>query len=248
MRRIMWCLPFLFIVAALGCSGEEKHSDSTKYKVTLHKPEGKDKEITLDVANAEDRAKLEDHLKKGNVEEMVQEVELSAPMIFGIERWDLGIWALVIFVLVYLGLTRFAWKPMLQGFIDREGRIRSAQEQAEITRQEAMNLQAQLDAKWKEVGGEIAAAMDDARRERDAMKEQIVSKAKAEIQSERDRLQREMETRKDQVLKDLYEQSVNLATVLSSKVIGKQLSPEDHHRLLDETLTELKQQGTVGKA
>jgi F-type H+-transporting ATPase subunit b len=244
----MWCLPFLFIVAALGCSGEEKHSDSTKYKVTLHKPEGKDKEITLDVANAEDRAKLEDHLKKGNVEEMVQEVELSAPMIFGIERWDLGIWALVIFVLVYLGLTRFAWKPMLQGFIDREGRIRSAQEQAEITRQEAMNLQAQLDAKWKEVGGEIAAAMDDARRERDAMKEQIVSKAKAEIQSERDRLQREMETRKDQVLKDLYEQSVNLATVLSSKVIGKQLSPEDHHRLLDETLTELKQQGTVGKA
>ncbi|HLW63915.1 MAG TPA: ATP synthase F0 subunit B [Gemmataceae bacterium] len=245
MRRVIWCLPFLFAVAAIGCSGEEKHSDSTKYKVTLHEPEGKDKEISLDMSKAEDRAKLEEHLKKGNVEEMVQEVELSAPVIFGIERWDLGIWALVIFVLVYLGLTRFAWKPMLQGFIDREDRIRSTEEHAEKLRIDAMNLQAQLDAKWKEVGGQIATAMDEARKERDALKEQIVSKAKAEIQSERERLQREIETRKDQVLKDLYEQSVNLATVLSSKVIGKQLSPDDHHRLLDETLAELKQQGTA---
>src|SRR5262249_30003468 len=155
MRRAIWCLPFLFVVAALGCSGEEKHSDSTKYKVTLHKAEGKDKEITLDAANGDDRAKLEDHLKKGNVEEMVQEVELNAPLIFGVERWDLGIWALVIFVLVYLGLTRFAWKPMLQGFIDREDRIRQSQDNAEKLRQEAMGLQAQLDAKWKQVGGEI---------------------------------------------------------------------------------------------
>ena len=245
MRRFMWSWPLLFAVAALGCSGEEKHSNSTKYKVTLHKAEGKDKEISLDVAKAEDRAKLEDHLKAGNVEEMVQEVELNAPMIFGIERWDLGIWALVIFVLVYLGLTRFAWKPMLQGFIDREDRIRWAETQAEKIRQETMNLQAQLDAKWKQVGGEIAAAMDDARRERDALKEQVVTKAKTEIQSERERLTREIETRKDQVLKDLYEQSVNLATVLSSKVVGKQLSSEDHHRLLAETLTELHQQGSA---
>jgi len=46
-------------------------------------------------------------------------------------------------------------------------------------------------------------------------------------------------------LKDLYEQSVNLATALSSKVVGKQLSSEDHHRLLNETLTELHQQGSA---
>jgi F-type H+-transporting ATPase subunit b len=196
----------------------------------------------------EQKKEFLDAMDQGHVEEIVKEETLNAMTIFGVKRWDLGIWALVIFILVYLGLTRFAWKPMLQGFIAREDKIRNIQAEAEKTRLETIGLQAKLDAKWKEVGGEIAAAMDEARKERDAMKEQIVTKAKAEIQSERDRLQRDIETRKDQALKELYEQSVNLAVALSTKTIGRQLSVEDHRRLLDQTLAELKHVGPTGKA
>ena len=52
---------------------------------------------------------------------------------------------------------------------------------------------------------------------------------------------REIETAKDQALSELWGKSAELATIISAKAIRRSLSEEDHRRLLDEALTELKQ-------
>ncbi len=87
--------------------------------------------------------------------------------------------------------------------------------------------------------------MEQAHRDAIALKEQFQADAKAELQQNRERLHREIDTAKDQALKEIYEQSVSLAAMLSTKVIGRSLTQADHHRLLDETLAELK---TANKA
>jgi F-type H+-transporting ATPase subunit b len=132
---------------------------------------------------------------------------------------------------------------MLEGLHKREENIRNALDQAERTRQEAMQLQAKLDAKWKEVGAEIAAAMDKARRDAQVVMDQKVAEAKAEIQHERERLKREMDTAKDQALQEIWQQAVALASLMSTKAVRRSLTPDDHKRLLDESLAELKQAG-----
>ena len=59
-------------------------------------------------------------------------------------------------------------------------------------------------------------------------------------EAERERLHRDINTARDQALKQLWEQSAQLATLISAKAIRRQLSPEDHRRLVDEALADLQ--------
>lgn len=171
------------------------------------------------------------------------EVKQDVPPEIIPKRWDTGVWSVVIFLVLYGVLAKFAWKPMLEGLRKRENNIRGALDQAEKTRREAMELQSQLDAKMHAAGAEIAKMMDEGRRDAQSLKEQMVADAKAEIQKERDRLIREVGLAKDQALSEIWQQSVALATSMSSKAVRRGMSEDDHRRLLDESLAELKQAG-----
>jgi F-type H+-transporting ATPase subunit b len=240
MRRIVAFLPALLVLACLGCAGEKHDKPVSKYKVTVHEG-GKEVEKSFDLADAAQKEELQKAVASGHVLEMKEEEELTAAKIFSIERWDLGIWTIVVFVLVCVGLTRFAWKPMLQGFIDREEKIRSAQDLAEQTRKEANELHSKLQAQLQAGGAQVREMIEEARREATALKDQMVAEARSEIQHERDRLHREMDTAKDQALKEIWDQSVGLACLLATKAIRRQLTIDDQRRLLDETLTELRE-------
>jgi len=82
--------------------------------------------------------------------------------------------------------------------------------------------------------------MDEARRDATSAKEDMLSAAKKEIGTERDRMRREIETARDQALLDLWNQSTQMAAMLSSKAIKREVRPEDHKKLFDETLQEMK--------
>jgi F-type H+-transporting ATPase subunit b len=67
------------------------------------------------------------------------------------------------------------------------------------------------------------------------------AKAAADIQAERQRLRHEVEMAKDQAIKEIWEQAANLATMISAKAIGRSLTDDDHRRLLDEAMGEMRQ-------
>ena len=83
--------------------------------------------------------------------------------------------------------------------------------------------------------------LDNARRAAERSTDEMIAKARSEIQSERDRLRREIETARDQALQELWNQAAQLATLISAKAIGRSLTEEDHRRLLDEAIAELGQ-------
>src|SRR5262249_41822587 len=197
----------------------------------------KEVEKKLDLSKPENQKARDEALKAGHVHELKKD---EPPDLFMPKRWDLGIWSIVIFVLLCVGLAKFAWKPIIQGLNKREQNIRGALEQAEQTRRQAMELQSQLDAKMRDAGGEIAKMMDDARRDATAVKEQMAAEARTQIQQDRDRQLREIEAAKQNALQEIWQQSVALATSISAKVVRRKLSEEDHRRLLDESLAELK--------
>jgi F-type H+-transporting ATPase subunit b len=201
-------------------------------------PNGKhDKEY--DLSRQPDREQFVQDANEGRIHEVEQVTELEVIP----KKWDLGIWSIIVFLVLLAVLTKFAWKPMLEGLNKREANIRGALEQAEKTRRDALELQNQLDAKMRDAGGEIARMMDDARRDATAVKDQMVAEARAQIQQDRDRQLREIDAAKSKAIQEIWQQSVALATMISAKVIRRQLSEEDHRRLLDEALAELKQGG-----
>jgi F-type H+-transporting ATPase subunit b len=168
--------------------------------------------------------------------------QAEQPNIFGF-RGDLTCWSIVVFGALFLVLRKYAWKPMLDGLQAREGRIRGALDEAQAARGEAQRLREQIEAELQKLPEKVSSIMEGARRDGQRLTEEMTSKARAEIQGERDRLRREIETARDQALHELWNQTAQLATLVSAKAIGRELSSPDHRRLVDEALSELRQAG-----
>jgi F-type H+-transporting ATPase subunit b len=158
-------------------------------------------------------------------------------------RFDLGIWTIVVFVLLFLVLKKYAWGPMLEGLHRREETIKSAVEEAKRVREEAERQHAALKAELTKAYEEIPKIMEEARRDAQNLKEEMRSAAQAEIQTERQRLRREIELATDQALQKIWTEAVQLAAQISAKAIRRYLSEDDHRRLLDEALAEIRQTG-----
>ena len=164
------------------------------------------------------------------------------PSIFG---WalDLAIWTIVVFLLLLWVLSKFAWKPMLEGLQRREESIRSALDEAQRAREEAKTLQARFEAEMNRAQEKVREVLDEARRDAQNLRDEMVAKAKSEIQTERDRLRHEIEMARDQALQQLWNQTAQLATLISAKAIRRELNVEDHRRLVDEAIAELQEAG-----
>src|SRR4051812_28594140 len=159
-------------------------------------------------------------------------------------QFDLGLWSIIVFVILFLVLKKYAWGPMLQGLRTREDAIRAAIEEARLARAETAQARADFDRKLAEAHAEIPKIMEAAHRDADSFREKEKARTQQEIQADRQRLLREIETAKDQALKEIWEQTAQLATLVSAKVIRRSLSADDQRRLVDESLAELKHEAT----
>ena len=163
------------------------------------------------------------------------------PMSFtGIKRYDLGIYTLVVFGLLYFILKTFAWGPISQGLDKREAAIRGAKEAAEKSMVETRRLTEEAKAILQKAADDARGIVEEARRDAVALKDRLSSEGREEISAERDRLKREIESARDQALQEIWNQTVSLSTMISSKVVRREMSSDDHARLLADSMGELK--------
>jgi F-type H+-transporting ATPase subunit b len=158
-------------------------------------------------------------------------------------RFDLAIWTIVVFVLLLLVLRRFAWGPMLDALRQREQYIRAAREDADRARAEAERLRAQLQAEMDQAAEKVRDLMDVARRDAQHATEDMLTRARGDIQQERERLHREIGLARDQALQEIWNQTAQLATLISAKAVRRELNADDHRRLVDEAITDLRRAG-----
>jgi F-type H+-transporting ATPase subunit b len=156
---------------------------------------------------------------------------------------DLAVWSLVVFGLLLVVLRKLAWRPMLEGLRKREESILRALQEAEQARAEAERIRSQLQQEMQRAGEKVREILDEARRDAERTAEEIRARGLAEVQAERERLLRELARARDQALQELWQSAVRLAVLVSEKAIRRSLSEEDHRRLLDEALAELRQHG-----
>lgn len=154
-------------------------------------------------------------------------------------RYDTAIFSIIVFVGLLVILRLYAWGPILQGLQKREETIRSSLEEAKKTRSDMEAMRAQFQKELADAHQEIPKLIDEARKDAENLKIEMRASASAEIQAERERLRREIEMAKDQAIKQLWEQTAQLAALISTKAIGRALTEDDHRRLIDESLHEL---------
>ena len=158
-----------------------------------------------------------------------------------IHRYDLGIYTLIVFGLLFFILAKFAWTPFTDGLRKREQGLLDLKTQAAADRTAAADLKTTLERQMTETRDQVRAMLDAARRDADASRAQGLADGAKDATAERERAKREIDAAKDVALNDIYKQAVELATLLSAKTLSRQISADDHTRLVDESLAELKQ-------
>lgn len=151
---------------------------------------------------------------------------------------DVGnaIWTLVIFLLVVFVLGKFAWGPILNTLQTRESFIHDALAKAKRDRDEAEARLREYEARLASARTEATAIVDEGRRDAEAVKRRIEADAKAEGDKMIERAKREIQIATDTATQDLYRLSARLATDLAARVIGRELTPQDHERLIAEAI------------
>jgi len=156
---------------------------------------------------------------------------------------DLGnaIWTLVIFLVLVLVLGKFAWGPILRTLQKREQFIRDSLEQARRDREEAAASLEEYTEKLQRCGDEAKALLSQGRREAEAARKQMLIEARQEANSVIDRARGEINLARDQAVKDLYDQAASLVTKAAAMIVKRELRPEDHWELIQESLGQLEE-------
>lgn len=169
---------------------------------------------------------------------MAQEHEAAANNPFA---GDFGnaLWTVIIFVLVLVVLGKFAWGPILKGLQARESYILESLEKAKKERDEADARMKLYEDKLAQARTEVTAMVEEGRRDAEVVKRKILEEARQEAEKERERTKREIQLATDTATKQLYALSARIATDLAGRIIRKELTPQDHERLIAESIQEL---------
>jgi F-type H+-transporting ATPase subunit b len=150
-----------------------------------------------------------------------------------------ALWTLIIFAIVIFVLGKFAWGPILGGLQAREKFIRESLETAKRDREAAEARLKEYTDRLVHARSEATAIVDEARRDADVVKRRIEEEAQAEANRTIERAKREIGIAKETALSELYSVTAKLTTDIASKILGREVQPADHDRLIRDSIAEL---------
>jgi F-type H+-transporting ATPase subunit b len=149
---------------------------------------------------------------------------------------DLAIWTFVVFLVLLLVLWKFAWGPISQALDKREANIAENIAAAKRAQEDAREMLAEYERKLAGAADQVREMLDEARRDAEHTKQEIIAEAKSAAQAEHERAMRDIRTAADTAVKDLSARSADLAIALAGKVISAKLTPEERSGLVQESL------------
>ncbi|SIO40576.1 F0F1 ATP synthase subunit B [Chitinophaga niabensis] len=136
--------------------------------------------------------------------------------------------SLLIFIIVFLILKKFAWKPILATLKEREDSITDSITTAERVKEEM----AQMKAEHEHVLAEAKAERSMILKEAKEAKDKIISEAKATAQAEAKKIIQDasvaIENQKMAALTDVKNQVGTLVIEVAEKVLRKELSDKQN--------------------
>ena len=152
---------------------------------------------------------------------------------------DLAIWTGIVFILLFFVLSRFAWPQISAALLDREKRIEDNIAAAEAMQRQAQQLLAQHEAKLAGAADQVRALLEEARRDAEHTKVQIVAEAKQASDVERDRAVRDVQRAADRAMNDIAEKIANQSVELAGMIVRQNITPDQQSKLVRDALSQL---------
>lgn len=154
-------------------------------------------------------------------------------------QYNLMFWTLIIFLVLFFLLAKFAFGPITAAVEAREKALEDAVEAAKRDREAAAALLAQHQAQIEAARGEAQKFIADGRAAGEKMRADMLEQTRKEQQDMLDRARREIENEKEKAIAQLRREAVDLALAGASKVIEQNLQSDKNRQLVENYLASL---------
>ena len=158
------------------------------------------------------------------------------------------VWTLVIFIVLLLILTKYAFKPITKAVEEREKALTDEIAAAQRDRDESNRL-------LQDQREQIAAALNesqkivaDARAAAELVRGTMIEQAHSETGDLLDRARREIVAERDRAIAELRLEAIDLAIAGASRVIGRNMDEQSNRQLVESFLASIPSSKLVPKA
>ncbi len=144
--------------------------------------------------------------------------------------------AIVTFLVLLVVLTKLAWKPILTGLQRREDVIKKAVDDAERANAEARALAAEYRSRLDEATEKARQIAEEGKRAAEVVAQRIEAEARRQAEETTARAVRDVRQAADDAYDRILSDVTALATEAASKIVRRQLTPEDNADLVDEVV------------
>jgi F-type H+-transporting ATPase subunit b len=145
-------------------------------------------------------------------------------------------WTLLIFLVVWVILSRYAFKPITAAVEAREKALEDAIAAAKADREEAAKILAEHRRQIEAARGDAQKLIAEGRAVGDKLRAEMIEETRGQQQEMLERARREIEGEKVRAIAELRREAVDLAIAGASKVIEKNLDDESNRRIVESFL------------
>ncbi|MBC8569840.1 F0F1 ATP synthase subunit B [Zongyangia hominis] len=151
---------------------------------------------------------------------------------------SLGVWQMIntwinLFIL-YLLVKKFLFKPVNKILEQRKAAADSLIDDAQKDRDEAAEIKETYTAQMRQAKLEAGEIVKDASQKAEKKADAIVDAAKKQAGDLIERAQRDAEREKKKAINEAKNEISDIALQIASKVIEKEMSEEDHEKLMEQ--------------
>lgn len=146
--------------------------------------------------------------------------------------------ATIAFLILIFVLVKYAFPPILKMLDERTERIRESLEKAEEARIEAERLLEDYKAQLAEARKEAQTVLAEAKSAAEAMRNEATGRAQAEAETIIEKARVAIEGEKRAAVAELQASVATLTVSVAGKLIGSELSAEDHLKVVEKYLAE----------
>ncbi len=145
-------------------------------------------------------------------------------------------WTLLIFIVLWIVLSKYAFKPITAAVEAREKALQDAIEAATRNREESARLLAEQRAAIEGARNEAQRFIAEGRAAGDRMRTDMLAETRLQQQELLDRARREIEGEKNNAIAELRREAIDLAIAGASKVIEKNLDDASNRKIVESFL------------
>lgn len=151
------------------------------------------------------------------------------------------IWTTIIFLVVYFLLSKFAWKPLIQGMDERESSIETALGDAAKARKKLEQLESDQKIIIEQSRTEKENLIKEGIEQRDKIITDAKSKTEVQVQKMINDARKRIEVEREAALVEMKDQIATLSIEIATKVVQVEMEDKKRHeKLVAQLIDDIK--------